>query len=188
MKVSGRATKIQGKITVEYAGKGRRNQEVRQGRLAFEAGNLALQLLTKDLPFRVEIIKASCVGIYERSLGKDVKFFGDFIDFMVVWTGVIGKCKVTFQWVRPQEGLSEFILTGIEHSFGSPSLMESKIDVRAKSFQEKTEQVAKGLVKLVAVAIGCLKEPLSRKTGQVLKAVQEVESLIETEKKEKTIV
>lgn len=183
MKVSGKAEKIQGKFTLEYAGKGSRKQELKQGRLAFEAGNLALQLLTKDFYYRVELVKATCVGTYMDCSGLvpgEKIEYGGHIDFLIVWTGEIGKAKITFQWTRPEEELSELVLTGIEHPFGNPSLMSSKIDVRAKSFSAKTEQVAKDLVRLVGEAIKRLQEPLDKKTRKVSEAAQEVSSLVET--------
>lgn len=183
MKASGKAKTIQGKVTVEYAGKGPRKQEVEQGRLAFEVGNLALQLLTKDVYYRVEVVKATCIGTYKDYVGhpfSEEMEVGDYIDFMVVWTGPIGKAKITFHWVRPEEELSEFILTGIEHPFGRPSAVAKGTTVRAKSFREKTETVATELVKDVARAIEYLKEPLTEKTREVSKASQEVSSLIET--------
>lgn len=184
------ADKITGKVTVEYTGKGPRNQEVEQGRLALPIVNRALELLTLDNPWRVEVVKATCTGTYEAFLGhpfSEKSKCGNFIDFLVVLGAVVeGKLKVTIRWEGWEEAKSELCLIRAEHSFGCPSV-GIRIPVKVGSFEERTEGVAKGLIKAVAKAIAQLKSPLARKEKEVSEAEQEINFLIETLEKEEAV-
>lgn len=196
MKEVVKADRITGKVTVEYSGKGLRDQEVEQGRLASPIANRTLELLTWDNPWRVEVVKATCVGTYEAFLGYPFSTkskCGNVVDFLVVLGAIPeGKLKVTIRWKEWKETISTLHVIAIEHSYGNPyatcSATMIGISIEAASFEEKIQKVAMGMVEAVTEAVAQLKFPLMAKTEKVSRAYQEMRALAENLKEAEAVV